>query len=153
MPSRRSFLITTGLAPAVLSAQPAGSSIAELKNRRAEAQPITVAERRARIERAQQLMTENKINAICLAGGTSLNYFSGARWGNSERLFMMIIPARGEPFFVCPAFEEGRARELIEAGPAAGAQVLTWQEDDSPYARAAFGLKERGVITGKIGVE
>jgi hypothetical protein len=65
------------LAPAALSATPADSPIAQLKNRRAEAQPIATAERRARIARAQQLMAENKIDAICLAGGTSLNYFSG----------------------------------------------------------------------------
>jgi Xaa-Pro dipeptidase len=154
MPTRRSFLVAAGLAPAAVSpARPAATSIAQLKNRRGEAQAIPAAERRARIERAQQLMAENKIGAICLAGGTSLNYFSGARWGNSERLFMMIIPSRGDAFFVCPGFEEGRAREQIDAGPMAGAQVLTWQEDDSPYALAAFGLKERGLLTGRIGVE
>jgi Xaa-Pro dipeptidase len=154
MPTRRSFLVAAGLAPAAVSpARPAATPIAQLKNRRGEAQAIPAAERRARIERAQQLMAENKIGAICLAGGTSLNYFSGARWGNSERLFMMIIPARGDAFFVCPGFEEGRAREQIDAGPLAGAQVLTWQEDDSPYALAAFGLKERGLLTGRIGIE
>ncbi len=153
MPTRRSFLVFAGLAPAAMKAFPAGSPIAQLKNRRGEAQPIAAEERRARIERAQRLMAENKINAICLAGGTSLNYFSGVHWGNSERLFMMIIPARGDAFFVSPGFEEGRAREQIDAGPMAGAQVLTWQEDDSPYALAAFGLKERGLSTGKIGIE
>jgi Xaa-Pro dipeptidase len=153
MPTRRSFLVSAGLAPAAMRAFPADSPIAQLKNRRSEAQPITVEERHARIERAQQLMAENKINAICLAGGTSLNYFSGVHWGNSERLFMMIIPARGDAFFVSPGFEEGRAREQIDAGPLKGSQVLTWQEDDSPYALAAFGLKERGLSTGKIGVE
>ena len=153
MATRRSFLLSTGLAPAVLSALPPGSPIADLKSRRAEAQPITSAERQARIERAQQLMTENKINAICLAGGTSLNYFSGVRWGNSERLFLMVIPARGEPFFICPGFEEGRAREQISAGGTASAQVFTWQEDESPYALLASGLKERGLLTGHIGME
>ena len=153
MATRRSFLLSTGLAPAVLSALPPGSPIAALKSRRAEAQPITSAERQARIERAQQLMAENKINAICLAGGTSLNYFSGVRWGNSERLFLMVIPARGEPFFICPGFEEGRAREQISAGGTASAQVFTWQEDESPYALLASGLKERGLLTGHIGME
>jgi len=153
MATRRSFLLSAGLAPAALSAAPAGSPVAQLKNRRTEAQPISTAERRARIERAQQLMVENKIGAICLAGGTSLNYFSGARWGNSERLFMMIIPARGDPFFVCPGFEEDRAREQIAAGPVADAHVYIWQEDESPYALAAFGLKEAGLLTGKIGIE
>jgi len=153
MPTRRSFLVSAGLAPAALSAAPPAPAIAQLKNRRAEAKPISTEERRARLERARQLMAENKIDAICLAGGTSLNYFSGARWGNSERLFMMIIPVRGNPFFVCPAFEEDRAREQIAAGPATDAHVYTWQEDESPYRLAALGLKEAGIATGTIGIE
>jgi Xaa-Pro dipeptidase len=153
MPTRRSFLLSAGLAPAALNAAPPGSAIAQLKSRRAEAQPITATERQARIERAQRLMAEHRMDAICLAGGTSLNYFSGVRWGNSERLFLMVIPARGEPFFICPGFEEGRAREQISAGGAAGAHVFTWQEDESPYALVASALKERGLLTGAIGIE
>ena len=31
--------------------------------------------------------------------------------------------------------------------------VFTWQEDESPYALAAAGLKERGLLTGKLGIE
>jgi len=87
MPTRRTFLQVAAMAPAAIIA---------LKNRKAEAKPITPEERRARIERAQKLMTEQKINSICLAGGTSLDYFSGVRWGNSERMFIMVIPMRGE---------------------------------------------------------
>jgi Xaa-Pro dipeptidase len=153
MPTRRSFLLSAGLAPAALSAAPTDSPISQLKNRHAEAQPIATAECRTRIARAQQLMVANKIDAICLAGGTSLQYFSGARWGNSERLFMMVILARGEAFFVCPGFEEDRAREQIAAGPVERAHVYTWQEDESPYALAAAGLQEAGLSTGRIGIE
>src|SRR5438105_15607161 len=110
MPTRRSFLLSAGAAAGALAAATPDSPIAKLKNRRGEAQPITADERRARLQRAQQLMAEHKLNSICLAGGTSLDYFAGVRWGNSERLFVMVIPARGEPFFIAPGFEEGRAR-------------------------------------------
>jgi len=153
MPTRRSLLLSAGLAPVALQAAPAGSPIAQLKSRRAEAQPITPAERQGRIERARRLMTENRINAICLAGGTSMHYFSGVRWGNSERLFAMVLPVRGEPFFICPAFEEGRAQEQIAAGGAARAKIFTWQEDESPYALVAAALKETGLLTGQLGME
>jgi Xaa-Pro dipeptidase len=153
MASRRSFLLCAGLAPVALSAAPPDSPIAQLKSRRAEAQPITAAERQGRVERARQLMSENRTNAICLTGGTSLNYFSGVRWGNSERLFAMILPARGEPFFISPAFEEEREREQIAAGGAVQAKVLTWQEDESPYALLASALKESGLLTGQLAVE
>jgi Xaa-Pro dipeptidase len=128
--------------------------IAALKSRRSEAIPITNAERQARIENAQRLMHENKIDAICMMGGTSLEYFSSVRWGNSERLFFMVLPQRGEPFFVAPSFEEDRSREQIARGPVgSSAHVMTWHEDESPYEKVAFGLKERGIRSGSLGIE
>ncbi|MDR3718496.1 MAG: Xaa-Pro peptidase family protein [Bryobacteraceae bacterium] len=128
--------------------------IAALKSRAAEAMPITPAERKERIERAQTRMQAQKIDAICIAGGTSLSYFGGVRWGNSERLLAMIVPAKGDPFFVVPAFEEGRAREQINLGfPGERFAVYAWEEDESPYGKIAAGLKERGVTAGTVGVE
>jgi Xaa-Pro dipeptidase len=150
---RRSFLLAAGIIPAATAFAEDGP-ISQLKSRRGEEHPITPEERRGRVARAQELMAKAQINAICLAGGTSLNYFCGVRWGNSERMFLMVIPARGEPFFVCPGFEEERAREQISMGSGGQhAQVFTWQEDESPYQLVAASLKERGLVTGKIGVE
>src|SRR5260370_10070454 len=99
-------------------------------------------------------MQENKLNAIAIAGGTTLEYFSSVRWGNSELLFVMILLVRGEPFFVAPAFEKDRAMEQIAKGPAGKSpHVFTWEEDESPYKVVAFALKERGLATGGIGIE
>jgi Xaa-Pro dipeptidase len=152
--NRRTFLMGAGAAAATLPLLADDSPIGQLKSRKSEAKPITPVERKARIARAQQLMAENKINSICLAGGTSLDYFSGAKWGNSERMFIMVIPAKGEPFFICPSFEEDRAREQIARGNGGEhAQVFTWHEDESPYTLTAMGLKERGLLTGKLGIE
>jgi Xaa-Pro dipeptidase len=149
MLTRRRLLTAAGLV-AVAQAQP----INQLKSRSAEAMPITVDERKARMARAQELMRENKIDAMCLTGGTTLEYFGAIRWGLSERLFAMVVSAKGDPFFVSPAFEEDRAREQIALGPGGkDPRVLIWQEDDSPYARVAAGLRERGLTTGTIGVE
>ncbi len=99
-------------------------------------------------------MVESKVDAICMMGGTSLDYFVNIRWGNSERLFFMVLPQKGEPFFVAPRFEEDRAREQIGRGPAGqNAQLIKWDEDDSPYEKVAFGLKERGVRAGRVAME
>src|SRR5579872_44227 len=155
MVSRRSFLSLTGAAAALsvtdLSAQrrgggeaaggPLAPSIAALTSMKNLATPITVEERRARIEKARRLMTEQKIDAIILAGGTSLNYFTGIRWGNSERLTAVVIPKVGNPFVVTPAFEEDRTREQLALGPMAHTDVATWQEDESPFERVVQGLK------------
>ena len=130
-------------------------SLGALTSMRDQARPITSDERRARVEQARRLMARNRIDALILSGGTSLAYFTNIRWGGGERLFACVIPARGEPFFVCPAFEEDRAREQIALGPFAGgrADVRTWNEDESPYVLVANGLKDRGAATGSAGVE
>jgi Xaa-Pro dipeptidase len=111
--------------------------------------PISDNERKARLERARRLMAETHLDAIYLEGGSSLFYFTGVRWGLSERPFACVIPAKGELAWVCPAFEEARARELIKSA----ADVRTWQEDESPYRLIAQILKDRGVAAGRVGVE
>jgi Xaa-Pro dipeptidase len=151
MLTRRKWLAVSGMSAAASTVARAAPA---LKNRAPEATPITVEERLARMANAQRLMHENRIDAIVLTGGTSLLYFTGIRWWNSERLFAMVLPQRGEPFFVSPAFEEERAREQITEGLGPDhRQVLTWQEDQSPYDRVSSGLKERGAATGHVGIE
>lgn len=149
-----SFAVAAQRRESSTPALPADSPILQLKSRRSEATPISIEERRARIARAQELMRENKINAICLTGGTTLDYFGAIRWGASERLFAMVVTAKGDPFFVSPAFEEDRAREQIALGPGGkDPRVLVWQEDESAYNRVAAGLRERGITTGTVGIE
>jgi Xaa-Pro dipeptidase len=160
--NRRAVLKSSGvLALAALtrnaiSAAPAESlppSIAALESMRPLVKPITTAERQTRIERAQELMRQFKIDAIVMAGGTSLAYFTGIRWGNSERLFSVVIPAKGRAFSVCPSFEESRAVEQIAKSPLTDAEIMTWHEDESPFQLLAQGLKSRGIAGGAIGVE
>ena len=133
---------------------PLPSSIANLKSMEDQATPITKDERVARQEKARRLMAEQRIDAILLMEGTSLNYFSGIRWWGGERLFAMVLPAKGAAFYVSPAFEEGRAREQITRGPnSEQPDVRTWQEDNDPYERVAQGLADRGISTGTLGME
>jgi Xaa-Pro dipeptidase len=167
MLSRRNFMWLTGAAAGLsivpLSAQrgrgaaagggPVPESIAALTSMRSLAKPITVAERQARLDKARRLMTEQKIDAIILTGGTSLMYFTGIRWGNSERLTAVVIPKVGQPYIVTPAFEEDRTREQLAGGPIEHTDVAIWQEDESPFERVATGLKDRGIASGRIGIE
>ncbi len=163
--SRRRFLQTSSLAAGATAAFPALAraaacdqslppAIAALRSRRKEAQPITIDERSERQERARQLMRDNHLDAILLAPSTSLAYFTGIRWEGGERLFAMVLPAKGDAFYVAPAFEEGRAREQIAQSPnGAHPDLRVWQEDESPYTRVAQGLTDRGISTAAIGLE
>ncbi len=117
-------------------------------DRVAPAPKITAAERLTRIEKARRLMAENGIDALVLEGGTSMFYYTGVRWGNSERTFAVVLPAKGELAWVTPGFEEARARELIPHP----SDVRVWQEDESPYALIAGILRDRGA-TRTVGIE
>ncbi|HVO98046.1 MAG TPA: aminopeptidase P family N-terminal domain-containing protein [Bryobacteraceae bacterium] len=104
---------------------------------------------RARIEKAQQAMKEFGLGAIVLEPGPAMTYLTGVRWGKSERSFVLVIPAKGEPAWVLPGFEEMRARELIHVGD----DIRVWQEDESPFERVAQVLKDRGVASGRVGMD
>jgi len=165
--SRRRFLQASTVVAGVTSVSPLSSqevrgqnaenlppSIDSLRSRRNEARPVSIEERAQRQERARVLMREQHIDAILLAQGTSLVYFAGIQWWGGERLFAMVLPAKGDAFFVSPAFEEGRAREQISKGPSgANPDVRIWQEDENPYDRVAQGLKDRGLGSSKLGIE
>ncbi len=90
------------------------------------------------------------MQAVVLEPGPAMVFLTGVRWGKSERTFALVLPARGEPAWVLPGFEEMRARELIHLG---GDDIRVWQEDESPYERIVQALKDRGVTTGRVGID
>lgn len=162
--TRRTFVQTSTAAGAAIlgtraaSAQGRGggsgnnvpASILALQPLPNPAPPITDDERRARIAKAQRLMSEQGIGAIVLESGTSMSYFVNVRWGLSERPFLLVIPAKGDVAYISPGFEEQRAREVIRFSN----DVRVWQEDEDATALVAGVLKDRGVTTtGRIGVE
>jgi Xaa-Pro dipeptidase len=162
--SRRGFLGASAAAAAAFalpqtasaeSAAPLPPAIAALPVLSGQARPFTNRERLTRIDRAQQLMASAKIDAIVLANSTTSSvYFADLRLNGGERLWALVIPAKSRPFLVCPAFEEGRARELLDAGPfGKDADVLVWQEDESPFAVLSQGLKGRGLTTATVGLD
>ena len=135
---------------------PAFSAVKPLGDR---VRPITPDEFRTRLAHAQQLMSEPphsadarpavKFDALFFSAGTSLYYFSGIRWGLSERLLGLVLPRSGAPVVIAPAFEEGRAREQLKFP----IEVRVWQEDESPTKVAIAALADRGIRSGRVGIE
>lgn len=164
--NRRSFVARSAVLAATATVIPSASEGAELAQQQPSEPPlpeavrnlqpatqnppsITDDERRARIEKARKLLRDNGMAAMFLESGSSMFYYTGVRWGLSERLFGVVIPADGELAYVTPAFEEERARELTKFSN----DVRIWQEDESPYAVVANILRDRGIATGKVGFE
>ncbi len=122
--------------------------IAALKPMTEGASPIALDEHKARLARAQALLGETGLDALVVASGSSLEYFTGAVWGLSERFFGMVLTRDGEPAWVTPAFEKERALEQVRVGT----DVRAWEEHESPYALVASVLRDRKA-TGRVGLE
>src|SRR3954447_19551099 len=114
-----------------------------------QTQDISAETLKLRLAKLQEAMKEFGLQAIILESGPAMMYLTGVRWGRSERTFAAVITQKGEPAWVLPGFEEMRARELIQPGQ----EIRVWQEDESPYQRVAAILKDRGVASGRVGVE
>ena len=137
------FLVRPGL---LRAAEP---DLAELSDMTGGAVPIGPEERERRLARAQALMKANGIGAILIEPGSSMVYFTGVRWGRSERLTAAIIPVEGEPCIVTPFFEEPSVRETL----AVPAEVRVWQEDQNPLAIVAGFLRDRKLVGRPVGIE
>jgi Xaa-Pro dipeptidase len=158
---RRRFFATAGSAVALAALGPGRAAgqdatapatahfdASVVKALRDRIRPIGADEFGARREQARRLMKDNAIDAIFVEGGTSLAYFTGLSWWLSERLFAMVLPQKGEPFFVSPKFEEGRAREKL-----GDVRFYTWEEDEKPIARIRQGLADLGLLGATLGIE
>ncbi len=137
------LLATPGL---LRAAEP---DLSALTNIAADARPIGPEERRARIARAQALMAKAGIGAVLIEPGSSLIYFTGIRWGRSERLTAAILPVEGDPCIVTPFFEEPRTRETLGVP----AEVRVWQEDEDPLTTVAGFLRDRKLTRHPVGIE
>lgn len=155
--NRRNFLSSTALLsgavalPSFQMEDDLPASINKLKPMIDGIVPISVQERKQRIAKAQELMAREKLDAIFMEGTTTCFYFTGMRWGQSERTFGVVIPAKGELAYVCPKFEDDRAKELINT--TFGSELRCWEEHESPYQLILNIVKDRGVTHRRIGME
>ncbi len=149
-PTRRSLLLAAALAPlAGTVARAAEPDLAGLRDLTTGVPAIGADERRARLARAQALMRAQGIGAVLVESGSSLTYFTGVRWGRSERLTAAVLPVEGDPVLVTPFFEEPSVRETLGVP----AEVRTWQEDEDPARVIAGVLRDRKLKSHPIGVE
>ena len=89
------------------------------------------------------------IGAVLIEPGSSMIYFTGVRWGRSERPTLALLPREGEPLIVTPFFEEPSVRQTL----AVPAEVRVWQEDGNALRIVADWLKERRLDRLPVGIE
>ncbi len=94
-------------------------------------------------------MKANGIGAVLVESGSSLTYFTGVRWGRSERLTAAVLPVEGEPCVVTPFFEQPSVRETLGVP----AEIRVWQEDKAPAIIIAGFLRDRKLVDHRVGIE
>jgi Xaa-Pro dipeptidase len=147
-----SFL-ATGSAFGTSKSDSLEAALERLDSRVADVVPISIEERKARVAKAQDLMSKHRFAAIVLDSGTTMNYFTGMGWGQSERPMVAVIPAKGEVSFICPKFEEDRLVEMLATGTKLGDKIYTWEEDENPFEEVKKAIMDSGARSGKIGME
>jgi Xaa-Pro dipeptidase len=150
MLSRRGFLrgasAASLLAGGLGFARPGASALTSITG---NAKPITSSERMARLTKVRGLMQQQRIAALLIEPGGSLEYFTGIRWHRSERVTLAVIPAAGDMLVVTPAFEEPSVRETLQVP----GEVRPWDEHENPFERIVQALKDRGIQSGVIAAE
>lgn len=127
----------------------AETELARLNDMTKGVKPISKDEFLARINKACALMKANDINAIYLNAGTNLYYFTGTRWGASERMVGAILTQSGELEYIAPAFEIATIKGYMNID----GKVNGWQEHESPYSLFKQVLNNLGLGFGKIGLD
>ena len=107
--------------------------------------PIGVAERQGRLAGLRQGMDAAGVETVLLGSTSSLRYFTGLDWYASERLVGALVHASGGLDYITPQFELEKVEGLISLP----GEILTWEEDESPWRLVA----ERIGPTGRMAVD
>jgi len=88
-----------------------------------------------------------KFDALFIAPGTSLYYFSGIRWWPSERLLALLLPRAGDP--ILSAQPSKKAPRSSFASPPTS---VSGRKTKAHKTRSQA-LADRGLRTGRIGID
>jgi Xaa-Pro aminopeptidase len=98
---------------------------------------VTSFERRTHT--AQEALRAADVAGLVLSPGSNLRYLTGVAQSPSERLFVCLVPATGEPTFVVPELEAETVRETTWID-----DIRTWQDGDDPTEQLADVLGDVG---------
>jgi Xaa-Pro aminopeptidase len=99
---------------------------------------VPAARYRDRLERVAGLIEERGFEALLVGVGPDLEYLTGYRALQLERLTLLVVGRDVDPFIVVPRLE----RSAAEAGLRVPVAIRTWEETDDPYALALAGVRE-----------
>jgi len=92
-------------------------------------------------------LRKDGFDVLILFPGPNMAYYTGFNIGLSERLASALIPMNGKPTFIVNKLEE----ELRGQTPWFKEKAI-WLEQEDPIAILAETMKDRGLVSAKIGV-
>lgn len=110
--------------------------------------PIGAAERQARLEGLRSGMEASGVATVLLGSTSSLRYFTGVDWYASERLVGALVHASGGLDYITPRFELEKVEGLISLP----GDILTWEEDESPWRLVADRIGPTGRMADRKSV-
>lgn len=98
----------------------------------------------ARLTTVQEIITDEGLAGLLLSPGPDLRYLTGYEALALERLTCLVVPASGAVRIVVPRLEADAAADSpLEQ---AQVEVLSWEEDEDPFALVASLLPSQGEI-------
>lgn len=151
--SRRRFikiggftLAAGGIVPAVFNSCSVEEKKTIFQNELEGVVPLGSADYEERLEKLKKSISDYDIDAIFIEGSTNLKYFFNLSWWLSERIFGAVVNTKGDPVWICPAFEMERASEQVPEGH----KIRTWEEHESPYKLFTDVIKDLGLSGKKV---
>ena len=113
-----------------------------LTSMRSQAIPSTTNDWRAHRRRGGSWPARSSMRCFS-AGGTSLTYFTGLRWETVNMMALVALPAKGDAFIVCPAFEVDRLNSNCGSHRCNPTGFAAGRRNEVPYQRVARTLRGR----------
>jgi len=95
-----------------------------------------------RLETLRKRLNKKGYRGAVIVPGPNMTYFTGVNSLLLERPFMLLVPAKGEPHLITPAFESGPYAEAPVQ-----MKIHTWTDSEGPagaISKAAKGAELRG---------
>ncbi|MDR2070977.1 MAG: Xaa-Pro peptidase family protein, partial [Treponema sp.] len=101
----------------------------------------------SRLQKTRELMKEQGVDIFFVSPSPNLRYLSGYSLSGDERLFLLVLPVRGEPFALVNALYEVQA-EIMPVS-----EFVFWSDGENPFLILKAEVEKRGFPAGKAALD
>jgi Xaa-Pro dipeptidase len=102
---------------------------------------------RRRLQKTRELMKEQGVDIFFVSPSPNLRYLSGYSLRGDERLFLLVLPVRGEPFALVNALYRAQA-EIMPVS-----EFVVWSDGEDPVVLLKAEVEKRLFPDGKAALD